>query len=195
MAEKEAKKTVLKKKSTISKAPVKAKGKKAVSKRAVISSGNGKVAVKDESGDIPVVKVGRPSKYTKELGEEICNTLSVSIDGLRRICAANAHFPESSTIKEWRHNNKEFSALYEAAKLKQALGFAEDIIDIVDYNIEDMIMTDKGLTPNPVAIARARLRMDARKWIACKLLPKVYGEKVQQEVTVLSHEAKLKELE
>lgn len=195
MAVKEAKKTVLKKKSTVSKVPAKAKGKKTVSKRIAVSDRDGEVEVKNGNDDVPVAKVGRPSKYTKELGEEICNTLSVSIDGLRRICAANAHFPESSTIKEWRHTNKEFSALYEAAKLKQALGFAEDIIDIVDYNIEDMIMTDKGLTPNPVAIARARLRMDARKWIACKLLPKVYGEKVQQEVTVVSHEAKLKELE
>lgn len=140
-------------------------------------------------------KGGRPSKYTKELGEEICNTLATSIDGIRRICAANPHFPEPCTIKDWRHKYAEFSSQYEAAKLKQALGFAEDITDIVDDLIEPFIITDKGTIPNPHAVAHARLRMDARKWIACKLLPKVYGDKMQQEVTLVKHEDALKELE
>lgn len=136
----------------------------------------------------PKKKVGRPTKYTKELGKEICDTLSTSIDGIRRICNANPHFPEPCTIKDWRHKYEEFSLQYENAKLKQALGFAEDIVDITDEVENDYIMTDKGPVANPAAIARARLRMDARKWIACKLLPKVYGDKVQQEVTVIKHE-------
>jgi hypothetical protein len=33
------------------------------------------------------------------------------------------------------------------------------------------------------AVARNRLRVDARKWVAAKLLPKKYGDKVQQEVS------------
>lgn len=28
---------------------------------------------------------------------------------------------------------------------------------------------------NSQAVQRARLRIDARKWLACKLVPKVYG--------------------
>lgn len=140
-------------------------------------------------------KGGRPTKYTKELGEEICNALGNSVDGIARICKANPHFPEPETIRDWRHKNAEFSAKYEAAKLKQALGFAEGIIDIVDDNSNDIMMTDKGPAVNNAAIQRDRLRMDARKWIACKLLPKVYGDKVQQEVTIVKHEDALKELE
>lgn len=140
-------------------------------------------------------KGGRPTKYTKELGEEICNALGASVDGIVRICKANPHFPEPETIRDWRHKNQEFSAKYEAGKLRQALGFAEGIIDLVDDAENDFIMTDKGPVPNTAAIARARLRMDARKWIACKLLPKVYGEKMQQEVTIVKHEDALKELE
>ena len=133
-------------------------------------------------------KGGRPTKYTKELGEEICNTLARSIDGIRRICKAHPHFPAFETIQEWREKYSDFSNHYEAAKLKQALRFAEDIVDIVDDDSNDIMMTDKGAAVNSAAIQRARLRMDARKWIACKLLPKVYGDKVQQEVTLIKHE-------
>ena len=133
-------------------------------------------------------KNGRPTKYSEALGEEICNALGNSVDGITRICKANPHFPEPETIRDWRHKNQSFSAKYEAAKLKQALGFAEGIIDIVDDNSNDIMMTDKGPAVNSAAIQRDRLRMDARKWIACKLLPKVYGDKVQQEVTVIKHE-------
>jgi hypothetical protein len=35
-----------------------------------------------------------------------------------------------------------------------------------------------------VAVARNRLRVDARKWLASKMAPKRYGEKLQQEVNV-----------
>ena len=136
----------------------------------------------------PKAEKGRPSKYSDALGEEICNALATSIDGIVRICKANPHFPEPETIRDWRHKKPDFSAKYEAAKLKQALGFAEGIIDLVDEAENDYIMTDKGPVANPAAIQRARLRMDARKWIACKLLPKVYGEKTQNEVTVIKHE-------
>jgi hypothetical protein len=36
---------------------------------------------------------------------------------------------------------------------------------------------------SPVATARDRLRVDARKWVAAKLLPKKYGDRIQQEVS------------
>jgi hypothetical protein len=32
-------------------------------------------------------------------------------------------------------------------------------------------------------VAKARLQVDARKWVASKLLPKKYGDKLQQEVS------------
>lgn len=133
-------------------------------------------------------KIGRPSKYTKELGVEICKALAYSIHGIRRICRENEHFPHYDTIQDWRDSKQDFSDFYEAAKLKQALRFAEDIVEIADELVDPFIITDKGTIPNPHAVAHARLRMDARKWIACKLLPKVYGDKMQQEVTLVKHE-------
>jgi hypothetical protein len=44
---------------------------------------------------------------------------------------------------------------------------------------------------NSQAIQRARLRIDTRKWLACKLVPKVYGSLKQDNVTNLSIVEKL----
>ena len=55
------------------------------------------------------------------------------------------------------------------------MGFAED---------ED----ENGQGAKPFIIkentAQRRLKIDTRKWVASKLLPKKYGEKMQQEVEI-----------
>lgn len=125
---------------------------------------------------------GRPSKYTKELAQKICLAISKSTIGLKRMCRENPEFPNADTIMEWKFAYPEFSVQYKAAKLLQADNFAEDIIDIADDDSQDAIINDYGnVVQNAEFIARSRLRMDARKWIASRLLPKVYGDK--SEVT------------
>jgi hypothetical protein len=52
------------------------------------------------------------------------------------------------------------------AREAQAEHYADEIIEIVD--------TD----PDPV---RARIRMDARKWVSSKLAPRKYGDKIETE--------------
>ena len=43
-------------------------------------------------------------------------------------------------------------------------------------------MNEQGvLISNPPAINRARLKVDTRKWLASKLVPKVYGNKIDIE--------------
>ena len=51
---------------------------------------------------------------------------------------------------------------------------AEEILDIADDSGGDWV-EDKL---NPEVVARARLRVDSRKWILSKLVPKKYGDKV-----------------
>ena len=55
---------------------------------------------------------------------------------------------------------------YARAREAQAEGFAEEIVAISD---------EEGDTN------RSRLRIDARKWVASKLKPKVYGDVVRNE--------------
>lgn len=62
------------------------------------------------------------------------------------------------------------SQQYAQARLEQANYYADQIVEI----------TDTERDPN-----RARVRVDARKWIASKMLPKVYGDMpVQTNVNV-----------
>lgn len=127
---------------------------------------------------------GRPSKYSTELGVAICNYVASSTDGMRKMCRNNENFPCADTLMQWRLNYPDFSARYAQSKLIQADLFAEEIIDIIDdcETISDNIM-------------KARAQVDTRKWLASKLLPKAYGEKVQNETTiVMKHEDALKEL-
>lgn len=146
------------------------------------------------------LKRGRPSTYTKELGEKICRAVSCSTASLNTICANNPDFPERKTIWEWRLDYPEFGNLYDSARRLQADLLAEEITEIADNSNNDTLIKIKSdgsetEVANTEWIARSRLRVDTRKWIACKLLPKVYGEKIQNETTVtLKHEDMLKEL-
>lgn len=61
---------------------------------------------------------------------------------------------------------------------------ADEIIDIADDGERDYIKDAEGHeTVNYDHISRARLRVDARKWIASKLKPKKYGDKQSVAVT------------
>lgn len=73
--------------------------------------------------------------------------------------------PAASTIFKWLASNEEFAEQYARAKEAQADAMADEIVDIADG--------DNGADPQ-----RDRLRVDARKWVAAKLKPKKYGDKL-----------------
>ena len=54
-----------------------------------------------------------------------------------------------------------------------------------EHTSKDLIVTDDGRTIlNPVAVQRAKLRVNYRTWIASKLLPRKYGNNAQLEAAV-----------
>lgn len=75
-------------------------------------------------------KIGRPSKYSDELAEKICEKIANG-RSLRSICAEDG-MPTTSTVCKWLIENKEFSEQYARAREKQADYFAEEIIEIAD---------------------------------------------------------------
>lgn len=120
---------------------------------------------------------GRPTKYTKELGEKICERIATSSIGLKTICEENGI--EYTTLKRWLNDNEEFRTLYARAKEDQADHLAEEIIAIADDSKNDTQKDDEGNEiVNHDNIQRAKLRVDARKFIAAKLKPKKYGDKL-----------------
>lgn len=121
-------------------------------------------------------KRGRPSEYSKELIEEICNVISSSSKGIKLLCKENSHWPNKDTIFTWLKNNKEFSDQYARAKKCQVEFLVDEILEIADDASHDQLINSEGKTIfNPQAVNRARLKIDTRKWLACKLVPRVYS--------------------
>lgn len=135
---------------------------------------------------------GRPTDYSVEVTSAICARL-VEGESLRSICR-DEEMPSLATVFNWLARHSEFVDQYARAREEQAETLAAEIIDIAD---EECTMvradkhntkadTDDGLVEvvfDSTAVARNRLRVDARKWVAAKLKPKVYGEKVQTELS------------
>ena len=142
-------------------------------------------------------KKGRPSLYTEALAAKICRRLAEG-ESLRAICADKA-MPSISTVMGWLFdgNHGDFSEQYARAREAQAEVRADEIVDIADDASGDFAADKDGkLVVNSEHIQRSRLRVDARKWIAAKLLPKRYGDKLDLGGTVgLRWEDALKELE
>ena len=142
-------------------------------------------------------KKGRPSLYTEALAAKLCRRLAEG-ESLRAICADKA-MPAISTVMGWLFdgNHDGFSEQYARAREAQAEVRADEIVDIADDDTNDFTADKDGkLVVNNEHIQRSRLRVDARKWIAAKLLPKRYGEKLDLGGTVgLRWEDALKELE
>jgi len=89
------------------------------------------------------------------------------------------------TVSDWVYKNPDRAAMYARAREERADFLFDEIIAISDeteveakYEGEDV-----KLVLDSTAVARNRLRVDARKWAASKLKPRVYGDKVTQEHT------------
>ena len=132
-------------------------------------------------------KRGRPSKYSNALADKICERLA-SGESLVRVCK-DPDMPGLSTVFRWLADNESFRDNYARAREVQADVLADEILDIADDGINDSYTDDEGgERTNYDVIARSKLRVDARKWIASKLLPKKYGERQQVDATVTTRE-------
>jgi hypothetical protein len=121
--------------------------------------------------------MGRPSDYTPEIAAVICERL-VEGQSLRSICKAD-DMPAIRAVFQWLTKHEAFAQQYAHARELQADTFADEITDIADDGSRDYIATEAGRVVDHDHIARARLRVDARKWIAAKLKPKKYGDKLE----------------
>lgn len=80
-------------------------------------------------------KNGRPSKYTKELADAICERLAMG-ESMRTVCIGET-MPAMSTIFKWLRENDKFSEQYARAKQESADAMAEEILDIADNGTND----------------------------------------------------------
>jgi hypothetical protein len=107
--------------------------------------------------------IGRPSEFNAELGDRICERLADG-ESLRAVCRSE-DMPDKVTVFRWLRTYEDFRNQYARAKDESADALADDILDIADEKLEDP--------------QSRRVRIDARKWIASKLKPKKYGDKLE----------------
>mgnify|MGYP000867958778 CR=1 FL=1 len=110
--------------------------------------------------------MGLPVEYSPEVADAICERLAVG-ESLRHICAQDG-MPRMASVFRWLAANEAFREQYARAREEQAESYADEITQIADEEIDPQ---------------RARVRIDARKWVASKLKPKKYGDKVTTELT------------
>lgn len=106
--------------------------------------------------------MGRPSDYSQQTADAICERLAEG-ESLRAICASDS-MPSKAAVFRWLGERAEFRDQYARAREEQAESLADEITEIADTAEDAQI---------------ARLRIDARKWVASKLKPKRYGDRLE----------------
>jgi hypothetical protein len=125
---------------------------------------------------------GRPTDYTPELADSICERLATG-ESMRSV-SRDPDMPAMCTLFKWLRVHESFAEQYTRAKEESADALVEDMLDIADDGTNDWIeeCDDEGAKAayklNGEHVQRSRLRVDTRKWAASKLKPKKYGEKV-----------------
>lgn len=141
--------------------------------------------------------MSRPSEYTQELADRICELLA---DGqsMRKVCE-NDWAPDKASVFRWLRKYPEFCDQYTRAKEESADSMSDDMNDIADDARNDWMERldeegkPKGWQVNGEHIQRSRLRIETRKWLASKLKPKKYGDKTtlagdpDNPIQVLNH--------
>jgi hypothetical protein len=150
----------------------------------------------------PIKKPGQKQtrstrKMTDAVFKGICIELSFNDIGLKRLC--EKHNTSSSAFFDLLKDNKELTDFYMRARDMQADFLADQIIEIADDSSKDTIKFMKDgqqqEMENKEWVNRSKLRVEARKWIASKLKPKKYGDKLEvDQKTELSGTVEVKQI-
>jgi hypothetical protein len=111
---------------------------------------------------------GRPSTYTEEMGNLICDKLTEGVS-LRKLCMSE-EFPNASTVYVWLDRFPAFAEKYARAREAATEDMLEAILEIAD--------------DPKIEVQDKRVRIDTRKWAMSKLNMKKYGEKKTTESNV-----------
>jgi hypothetical protein len=121
--------------------------------------------------------------FSQEKADAICERLADG-ESLRTICSEEG-MPSKTTVFRWLADNEQFRDQYARAREAQADAIFDDILSIADDGRNDWMVRkfgdDERWVENGEALRRSALRIDARKWMAGKLRPKKYGDKLDVE--------------
>ena len=123
----------------------------------------------------------KASVYTPALGKAICKMLASGMS-LNQVCKRR-RMPYEQTVRGWAKDPEHpFAANYVRAREVGYLKMADEILEIADDSRNDYVERENKDGSTYIAvdhdhIARARLRVEVRKWMLAKALPKIFGDK------------------
>lgn len=125
--------------------------------------------------------------YPDEVWEDLMRLL---MDGLtlREACERPGMPKEAMVRKRAVEDPAGFGAHYTKAREIGYARMADEILDIADNGSNDWMKRNdpenEGYAFNNEHYQRSRLRIDTRKWLLAKALPKVFGDKIEHAHTV-----------
>ena len=122
--------------------------------------------------------LGRPSKYTDKLADEICKMISTGMS-VESVCGL-PDMPCIDTFYRWVEKHTHLSESYARANKLRADIYANQVVQIADdpaMGERKKIKSDgtEEITTGD-NVERSKLRCEARKWLAGKLSPGKYGD-------------------
>jgi hypothetical protein len=129
--------------------------------------------------------MARPTLYSDDLIDAICERLADG-ESLRSICE-DEDIPSKSTVLVWLADpaNEGFRTKYARAREMQADSLFDDMLEIADDGRNDWMEKRNsdgeaiGWQENGESLRRSDLRIKTRQWMAGKLRPKKYGDKLE----------------
>jgi hypothetical protein len=128
-------------------------------------------------------------ELTDELKEEIINRVGNG-ELLKKVCR-DEHIPAYATINREIERDPEFGENIRAARRTAAAILVDEIIEIADDVQEDVKADGSANFEN---IARSKIKIETRKWVASKLDPARFSEKVQTDITSGGEKLESKEI-
>lgn len=104
----------------------------------------------------------RPSKYTPEVVDRICEGLSEG-NSLRQLCRQEG-MPSRATILRWINDKPKFREQYQEACQFRAECIMDEMIDIADDASRDWKQVGNRRVLDKAVIRRDRIRLETRKW-------------------------------
>lgn len=157
----------------------------------------------------PQKKQKKPEvKFSIAIAEKICQLTGVMPLSLADICKSNPDLPCERTIRGWAAADKKymmsetsFADRYLQSRRLQGHILIDECLTICQDSKNDFIRDDDGNLildksgipmPNHANVQRARLQIDTYKFIAMKLLPRMYGDLMTVE-DLIDKNAQLRE--
>lgn len=123
-------------------------------------------------------KIRKIWTFTPELAEKICHAISTTPKMLEEICKDRDDLPSASTIYAWRIKYPSFGEMYSQAKAAQIEVLVNQMFVLLRDRTNDYVFDADGKPCiNHAHIHKLKIEVDAIKWLAAKLAPKLYGDR------------------